>query len=154
MVKTAGIPILITLNATVSADGEVADEMHLFTSGEMIPQRDGALIRYEEQLDETAEPTKVQLSMQEDAVTMLRTGEIETNMVFRKGRRYEGQYTTPFGSMELAVFCTRALYRLDELGGFLRLQYQLDLNGHYVSMHDMEMRFVVREDEARHAPSA
>ena len=33
------------------------------------------------------------------------------------GCRYEGSYHTPYGDMELAVYCTRLRYDLGEDGG-------------------------------------
>ncbi len=149
-----GIPILISLSATATPEGEQPDAMQLLTSGQLILQGRGYLICYEEQLDETQESTKVRLTLEDGAVTMLRSGPYETNLVFCKGQRYESQYSTPFGEMDLAIFCTRATYAMDDLGGSLHLIYQLDLNGQFVSMHDLEMRFVVKEGDARHAPSA
>ena len=76
---------------------------------------------------------------------MLRSGEHEANLVFRKGQRCESQYTTPFGSMDMAIFCTRMLHGMDEHGGYIHLQYQLDLNGHFAAMHEMDVRFALKE---------
>ena len=39
---------------------------------------------------------------------MNRKGSIEADMVFEKGKRFESRYRTPYGAMEMAVFCTKA----------------------------------------------
>lgn len=145
------IPILLTLHASSSVGGEPGEVVQLLTTGEWTYQDGAHLIRYEEALDENASPTQVQLSLQDGAVTLQRNGSYETNMVFRKGQRYESQYTTPFGTMEMAIFCTKVKYAIKEQGGTLQLQYQLDLNGQYASMNQMEMRFAVKEQEQHHA---
>lgn len=146
-----GTPILLSLHASSSVEGEQGEAIQLLTTGEWARQDGADLIRYEEALDESASPTQVQLSLQDGAVTMQRNGSYETNMVFRKGQRYESQYTTPFGTMEMAIFCTKVNYAIKEHGGTLQLQYQLDLNGQYASMHQMEMRFAVKDQEHHHA---
>ena len=69
------------------------------------------------------------------SVSMTRKGTSEGKMVFQKGHRYESQYHTPFGDMDLALFCTRADYQKEKNGGELTLQYQLDLGGQYAAMH-------------------
>ena len=140
-----GTPILLSLTASSSADGEPGGGLQLLTSGELTTLPDGFLIRYEETIDETAAPTQVELSLKENSVTMHRQGEFETNLVFRKGQRYESQYATPFGAMDMAIFCTRVRHGMNEQGGFLHLQYQLDLNGHFAAMHEMDMRFALKE---------
>lgn len=142
-----GIPVLVSLGATQTADNGQSEAMQLLTSGELTPTENGYLLRYEETLDETAPPTKIELSLMDGVVRMQREGLYAADMVFRKGQRYEGQYTTPFGTMELAIFCTKAHYTIDENGGAVSLHYQLDLNGQYASMHELDLRFVVKEGE-------
>lgn len=147
MEQKAGVPILISLNSNATVDGAEADAVQLLTSGQLLTNSNQYRIRYEEQFDEDVPPTQVELSMANDVITMLRTGDYETQMVFRKGQRYEGQYTTPYGIMELAIFCTRAAYEVDDVGGSVRLQYQLDLNGQFISMHETDLRFVMKDGD-------
>ncbi|MDD3410350.1 MAG: DUF1934 domain-containing protein [Eubacteriales bacterium] len=137
-----GKPILITLNAS-SSEGE-EDSMNLMTSGELFEQQDGVLLRYEESIDETQPPQQVELTLQSDRVTMNRTGAVEAKMIFQKGQRYESLYHTPYGTMEMAIYCTKARCHLAEKGGDMQLQYQLDLGGQYVAMHVMNLQYVVR----------
>ncbi len=144
--QATGTPILLSLNATVTSDGEQPESIHLMTSGELFVQGQGYVLRYEEQLDEEAPPSTIQLSMEDGLISMLRSGDYSSNMLFRKGQRYEGQYGTPFGEMDLGIYCTKADFDIDDLGGLVRLQYQLDINGQYVSMHEMELRFLIKED--------
>ncbi len=138
-------PILLSLQATASLEGDPSEAMQLLTSGELETLPDGYVLRYEETLDEDAPPTQVQLSLQKGVVSMLRHGAYETNMVFRKGQRYESQYLTPQGAMELAIFPTKVDFQVDPQGGKLRLQYQLDLNGQFAAMHDLDLRFAVKQ---------
>lgn len=142
-----GIPILISLGATASPDSDTNDTMQLLTTGELFSLPNGYKLCYEEQLDETASPTQIELTLQDGIVSMLRSGDYATDMVFRKGQRYEGQYSTPYGEMELGIYCTRVNYQVDKNGGLVTLQYQLDLNGQFASMHDMQLRFMVREND-------
>ena len=139
-----GTPILLSLQANFNAGEEQGDGFQLLTSGELIALPDGYLIRYEETLDESAPPTRVELSLKEGFVTMRRRGEMDTHLVFRKGQRYESQYITPFGAIDMAIFCTRMRHGRDNQGGFLHLQYQLDLNGQFAAMHEMDVRFALK----------
>lgn len=105
------------------------------------------MIRYEETLDESLPAQQVVMTINEEGATMSRGGEYATDMVFRMGCRYEGSYHTPYGDMELAVYCTRLRYDLGEDGGEVQLSYQLDLNGSFAAMHDLEMRLIRQGDD-------
>ena len=41
--------------------------------------------------------------------------------------------------MDLALYCTKLGYDLGDDGGALELSYQLDINGKFAAMHDMEL---------------
>ena len=105
------------------------------------------LLTYEEVLDEALPPQPITITLEDDTLMMERGGDYATQMIFRRGQRYEGQYDTPFGSMDLALFCTRLKTRLDEEGGEISLHYQMDLNGQFAAAHKMEIR-LMRQNEA------
>jgi len=105
------------------------------------------VLTYEEVLDEALPPQPITITLEDDTLMMERGGDYATQMIFRRGQRYEGQYDTPFGSMDLALFCTRLKTRLDEEGGEISLHYQMDLNGQFAAAHEMEIR-LMRQNEA------
>ncbi len=142
------IPVLISITSSAHREDAAEDEsISLITSGTMALTEDGAVIRYEETLDETMPPQPVTVTLNGDAATMSRSGDYATDMVFRMGSRYEGLYHTPYGDMELALYCTRLSYELDEEGGEIVLSYQLDLNGQFAAMHDMELHLAQKSDD-------
>lgn len=145
-----GIPVLLSLGASTTVEGEQSDTMQLLTAGELFHLEDGYRLCYEESLENAAPATRVEIVMQGGVVTMLRSGEYAADMVFHKGQRYEGVYHTPYGTMDLGIYCTKAIYHVDEGGGSLTLQYQLDLNGQYASMHDLQLRFMAKEGAPAH----
>ena len=62
-------------------------------------------------------PHQVEIAMQKDVISMNRKGSIEADMVFQKGKRFESRYRTPYGAMDMAVFCTKAgVYRRTATG--------------------------------------
>lgn len=104
------IPVLITIRSSAHRDQDAEDEtISMLTSGQLELEDTRAVIRYEETLDESLPAQQVVMTINEEGATMSRGGEYATDMVFRMGCRYEGSYHTPYGDMELAVYCTRAL---------------------------------------------
>ena len=141
------IPVLVSLKSSAHRDEAAEDEnMSMLTSGQLEVDDTKAVIRYEESIDESMPPQKVEITIEDETVTMNRGGAYATQMVFRLGCRYEGQYHTPFGDMDLALYCTRLGYGIGDDGGVLELSYQLDINGHFAAMHDMELHLFKQED--------
>lgn len=138
--------MLVSLQAVARRD-DAEEPITLLTSGRLTLEDGRSVLTYEEVLDEALPPQPVTVTLEGDTMMMERGGDYATQMVFRRGQRYEGQYETPFGSMELALFCTRLRYRLDGDGGEITLHYQMDLNGQFAAAHEMEIR-LMRQNEA------
>ncbi len=142
------IPVLISLKSCAHRDEAAEDEnMSMLTSGQLEVDDSKAIIHYEESIDESLPPQKVEIIVENETVTMNRGGAYSTQMVFRLGCRYEGQYHTPYGDMDLALYCTKLGYDLGDDGGALELSYQLDINGRFAAMHDMELNLFKQGDD-------
>lgn len=144
----AVIPVLISLKSNAHRDEVSEDEtMSMLTSGQLEVDDTSAVIRYEESIDESVPPQQVEVLIEDESVTMNRGGAYSTQMVFRLGCRYEGQYRTPYGDMDLALYCTKLAYDIGDDGGTLELSYQLDINGKFAAMHDMELNLFRQGDD-------
>ena len=142
------IPVLVSLKSCAHrGEGAEDESMSMLTSGVLAVEGQKAVIRYEESIDESVPPQKVEITIEDETVTMNRGGAYATQMVFRLGCRYEGLYHTPFGDMDLALFCTKLGYDIGDDGGVLELSYQLDINGRFAAMHDMELHLFKQEEK-------
>lgn len=140
------IPVLVCIRSNAHRDEAAEDEtLTMMTAGEMEVDDERAVIHYEEQIDESIPAQQVTVAIENECATMSRSGAYETQMVFRIGCRYEGSYHTPYGDMELATYCTRLSYDLGDDGGTVELSYQLDLNGSFAAMHDLELRLIPQD---------
>lgn len=138
---------LISISSGVHGEGDAReDAVHLITSGVFIKEGDEKYrLCYDEIMDESLPAQHVTLTFSEGTVSMDRDGEYRSNLVFARGARYEGQYTTPYGDMDMAVYCTKLSYLIDDEGGEMSLQYQLDLGGQFAAMRDMRLQFSLRD---------
>ena len=50
-------------------------------------------------------------------MALTRTGLVNSQMVFQRGRRNSSLYETPWGVMQVDVFTNRLVYQLDSRGG-------------------------------------
>lgn len=142
-----GKKVLLSVVGVVQDVGseETSDEMRLVTTGELSGGNDSWALRYIETQPDTAETHKVTFTMQDGVVTMSREGEYRTSMIFSQGNRFEGNYETPYGALEMGVYPTQVKYKVDENDkGEVLLKYQLDIQGQFASMREMRIRFAPR----------
>lgn len=142
-----GKKVLLSVVGVVQDVGseEASDEMRLVTTGELSGENDSWALRYIETQPDTAETHKVTFTMQNGVVTMSREGEYRTSMIFSQGNRFEGNYETPYGALEMGVYPTQVKYKVDENDkGEVLLKYQLDIQGQFASMREMRIRFAPR----------
>lgn len=138
------IPVLVSIQSCARRDDESEEPISMLTAGTLALDDETAAVTYQELLDESIPPQTVVVTAKDDSVIMQRDGDYATQMVFRRGQRYEGVYQTPYGSMDMAIFCTRLYYDLNDNGGTIDLIYQMDLNGQFAGMHQMHMQLVVK----------
>ena len=137
--------MLLTIESCAHRGDDAEEPVSLITSGRLCLDGERAVLQYDETLDESLPPQHVTVTLEDGTVQVERDGDYATQLVFHKGRRYQGQYETPFGRMELAVFCTKLRYELDEDGGEIHVSYQMDLNGQFAAMHDMEITLMKQD---------
>lgn len=142
-----GRSVLVTLYGASKNDiGEMEEPIRLMTKGELVRTPGGYVLRYEEsQTDEgdgSVMTQEILLMMEPGRVSMTRLGPFGTSMVFVKGQRFEGVYHTPYGDMDMAIFATQVKVELGEDKGSVMLEYQLDMQGGFVSMHTLQLEYV------------
>ena len=62
-------------------------------------------------------------------VCILRTGDIDTELVVEEGRRHQSVYDTPFGSMTVGVYANAVHSAVIASGGELFMEYTVDIDG-------------------------
>ena len=124
--------------------------IQFMTTGKLQTLRDGEMIlRYEETQPEDSDgpamTSQITLHMTPKRVTMERTGDFHNTMVFSKGQRFEGIYSTPYGEMPMAVFSREAKARYAGGKGSVHLKYDLEFQGTLASSNELHLEFFPEE---------
>ena len=134
--------VLVSIMGWTRDDEGLDDPMRLLTTGTLTGDKDAWRIDYTETEPDDGETHDVTLTLGRGVVTMQRTGQFATSMVFDQGRRFEGSYSTPYGELAMGVYPTHVRYRVDpDHMGEVNLTYQLDLQGQFAAMHELRIRF-------------
>ena len=119
------------------------DSSELMTTGVFEGTDDDYTIEYDEQ-DEALRCCRTSLHVENDGrVTMVRTGESATELIFEAHGRHICQYETPYGSFMLGVYTKQIASKVDASQGFgvLALRYTLDFNGLNSTENELQILF-------------
>ena len=83
------------------------DEIRLMSTGTMTVTDRGCELRYEETEVTGMAGTTTVILIEGVRVTLMRTGEVCSQMVFEEGRRHHSVYSTPYGNLEIGIVTSR-----------------------------------------------
>lgn len=125
-------------------------QMEMFCDGRLRLTDEDFSLTYDETELTGMEETESQLSYRRDRrglITMLRTGNVSTALVFEKGKRHICVYQTPYMPFEVCVHTLNVDNRLAEdagqIGGVLELDYVVEIRG--ARAERCRMRLEIRE---------
>ena len=120
------------------------DETELMTEGSMTIAGDGAIVlEYQETELTGMEGTTTRFTIQDDMVTLTRTGRVNSQMLFQRGKRHSSLYETPWGTMMVDISTTTLAYRLNSRGGILEIKYTIAVDHQVTGQNQFKIR--VRE---------
>ena len=116
----------------------------LMTEGAMTLEEDGEItLTYQETELTGMEGTTTRFSIRDDTVVLARTGMVNSQLVFQRGKRNSSLYETPWGMMQVDVFTTSLAHRLDGRGGILELKFNISVDHQVAGENQFKIR--VRE---------
>ncbi|MDR0852558.1 MAG: DUF1934 domain-containing protein [Clostridiales Family XIII bacterium] len=112
---------------------DTSSDMEFITEGRFFKKGDSLYLVYDESELSGMEGCTTSLKITGNKIRMKRYGEdvgIETAIEFEKGKRFNGYYETPFGSVEMEVLTNEVTNRLNSEGeGSLDIDYHVNLKG-------------------------
>lgn len=137
--------VLIFVRGEQFYDDMEPDTTELMTEGVMTIADDGAIsLTYEETELTGMEGTTTRFLVRDDTVELTRTGGVNSQIVFQRGKRHSSLYETPGGMMLVDVVTTGLAHRLDSHGGLMEIQFNIAVD-HQVTGQN---RFKIRVREA------
>ena len=120
--------VVITLRGKQLYEDMKPDAIELVTEGVMRWEGDVCTLTYLETEMTGLGSTKTIIQARGEEVTMMREGEVYSQMVFRQGKRHLSIYRTPYGEMTIGVHARHVMVDLDEDGGDVELDYDIEMD--------------------------
>lgn len=129
---------LIKIVGTQTADGE-ENVIELTTNGTLMRTHDGWKLSYHESEETGMEGTITHLDINEDRLTLMRSGTHPSLLILEKNKRHHCTYQTPYGAIDLGTYASEIVCDLTESGGELVFCYTLGFNGGISSAHNIHI---------------
>ena len=138
--------VIISIQGKQSFQAQEDDTIELVTEGCLEPDGDeGYTLTYQESQLTGLEGTLTTFQVEPDCITLMRVGEVNSQMVFQPGRRHFSMYETPYGALSVGINTKKMHAVLDERGGEIEIDYAIEID-HAVAGENM-FHIDVREKE-------
>ena len=104
------------------------DAMELVTAGQYGQDEKETLLTWQESELTGLEGTLTTFQIERDRVTLLRVGEVNSQMVFEEGRRHLSMYDTPYGALSVGINTRKMRAELDARGGNIEIDYAIEID--------------------------
>ena len=131
--------VIVSINGVQMADGEQQD-VELITRGSYFYKNGKHYVVYEEAYEDEAQKAHNTMKIADGSLELIKTGLINTRMVFCRGRKNESSYQTPFGMMVVGIEAKEVLLKEEADVLTIDILYALDINYEHVSDCTMNIR--------------
>ena len=119
------LPVLLSIRGEQYFDDIDPDATELMTEGTMEVTEDGMVLSYEESELTGMEATTTTFEVKGPRVTLIRSGAVNSQMVFEEGRQHTSLYETPFGELSVDIQTSELKHNLSERGGLMEIRYSI-----------------------------
>lgn len=116
----------------MDADGD-QEPIEIVVPGEYYFRNGSHYLRYEEILEDFAEPTINYIKISPKGMEVRKKGVVNVHMVFEQGKKNMTYYTTPYGTIEMGIAATNLNLEENDSGLNMKVDYALDMNQEHVA---------------------
>lgn len=136
--------VVIAIKGMQEYENTDQDTVELVTEGCLKGDGKSYVLSYQESELTGLEGTMTTIAVEGSRVTLMRVGEVNTQMVFQEGRRHLSMYNTPFGAMAVGINTHRLTANMNDHGGNIEIDYAVEID-HAIAGRNM---FQIRVTEA------
>lgn len=130
--------VLISIKGLMGTD-EDGEDIELVTGGRYAFEEKRAAFEYMESELTGMKGTKTRVTVEPDEVLITRSGTVNMQMVFARGRKHYFNYDTPYGSMTMGLATQSIKNELNGDGGRLEVRYLMDLDSAMTTRNKVEI---------------
>ena len=119
--------VIISVEGIQRFLGEEAQTVQIVTEGTMKTEGNTVYLSYEESEVTGMEGTTTTFTVHPERVELVRTGTVQSKMVFEKGKKDVSLYDVGFGALTIGVKARRLKNEIGPTGGHLEISYGIEI---------------------------
>ena len=120
--------VIISIKGRQSYENVEDETIELVTEGLLAKEGEGAYtLSYQESELTGLEGTLTTFQIEDGRITLMRHGEVNSQMVFEEGRRHLSMYNTPYGALAVGIKTHSMDCRMDDPGGSIEINYAIEI---------------------------
>jgi len=121
--------VILSIRGQQTFENMEPEVTELVTEGTLhMDEGSNVTLTYQESELTGLEGTQTTIQVEPESVTILREGEVNSQMVFQEGRRHLSLYNTPYGALTMGVNTRKMKVDLDETGGSIEIDYAIEID--------------------------
>lgn len=116
------------------------NETELVTQGTFYKKGDSYYVTYKETEITGMEGTTTTLKLSDKKVTLMRSGTVNSQMIFEQGQKHVSYYETVYGAFTIGVFAHQVDVRVNDSGGEVTVGYQIEVDNTATGSNDFYMK--------------
>ena len=126
--------VLIHVRGLQMMDAEDEQEpIEIVVPGEYYFRNGSHYLRFEEVLDDSAEPTVNYIKMSPKGLEVRKKGLVNVQMVFEQGKKNMTYYSTPYGTLQMGIAATKLELDENDTGLSMKVDYALEMNQEHMA---------------------
>ena len=136
--------VTLSVRGQQSYPGQTPEVIELVTEGTLEELDDGWKLCYEESDLTGLEGVNTTFQVQGKTVTLIRSGKLNSQMVFQEGVPYDSLYQMEFGALMLTVCALKVEANITDTGGTIDLKYSIEVEQNAAGMIDYHLDIKVK----------
>ena len=121
--------VIISIKGKQSYEDVEDETIELVTEGLLAKEGEGEYtLSYQESELTGLEGTLTTFQIENGRITLMRIGEVNSQMVFEEGRRHLSMYNPPYGALAVGVNTRRMRTTLGDDGGNIEIDYAIEID--------------------------
>lgn len=134
--------IMINIDGTQNFGNGEANNVELTTEGELSVSVDSYTLKYKESELTGMEGTTTEITVENSGiVNLIRSGTVNSNLVFEEGKRHLSYYDTNDGAFSIGVFASYVDTVLERNYGEISITYAMDVDDKPIGENEIRVRF-------------
>lgn len=134
--------IMINIDGTQNFGNGEANNVELTTEGELSVSAGSYTLKYKESELTGMEGTTTEITVESNGVVnLVRSGTVNSNLVFEEGKRHLSYYDTNDGAFSIGVFASYVDTVLERNYGEISITYAMDVDDKPIGENEIRVRF-------------